>query len=84
MGIAGLGISEFDWHTTAVVLDGNQQLPVNVWYTDAPFFLFVGGGVRYQFGLRTAFTAALRLDLTMGGNGVLPTIAPEVGVSYGF
>jgi hypothetical protein len=84
MGMAGLGISEFDWHTTAVVIDGNQQMPVNVWYTDAPFFLFVGGGVRYNFSMRTAFTAALRLDLTMGGNGVLPTVAPEFGVTYGF
>ncbi len=84
MAFAGLGLSEFDWHTTSVVAYGNGQAPVNVWYTDAPFFLVVGGGVRYQFSARAAFTSALRLDLTIGGNGVLPTLAPEMGVLYGF
>jgi hypothetical protein len=86
MGFAGLGISEFDWHSTSSVsLQGVAgQTPVNVWLTDAPFFFVVGGGARYQFSARVAVTGALRLNIAIGGNGVLPTIGPEVGVSYGF
>jgi hypothetical protein len=84
MAFAGLGISEFDWHTTSIVSLKSVQEPVNVWYTDGPFFLVVGAGVRYQFSARAAFTGALRLNLTIGGNGVLPTFGPELGVSYGF
>jgi hypothetical protein len=86
MGFAGLGISEFDWHTTSIVAFKNVALqePVTVWYTDAPFFVVVGAGMRYQFSPRAAFTGAVRLNLAIGGNGVLPTLGPEVGVSYGF
>jgi hypothetical protein len=86
MGFAGFGVSEFDWHTTSIVAFRGValQTPVNVWYTDAPFFLVLGGGMRYQFSPRAAFTGALRLNITIGGNGVLPTVGPEVGVVYGF
>jgi hypothetical protein len=86
MGFAGLGVSEFDWHTTSIVAFKNValQTPVNVWYTDAPFFFVLGGGMRYQFSPRAAFTAAIRVNIAIGGNGVLPTVGPEVGVSYGF
>ncbi len=86
MAFGGLGVSQFDWHTTSIVAFQNVALqqPVNIWYMDAPFFLTVGGGVRYQFSPRAAFTAALRLNVAIGSNGVLPTAGPEVGVSYGF
>jgi hypothetical protein len=86
MGFAGLGFSEFDWHATSIVAVKNVALqqPVNIWYTDAPFFFVLGGGVRYEFSTRTAFTGALRLNIAIGGNGVLPTFGPEIGVNYGF
>jgi hypothetical protein len=86
MGFVGVGVSEFDWHTTSIVAFKNVALqqPVNVWYMDAPFFFALGGGMRYQFSPRTAFTGAIRLNLAIGGNGVLPTFGPEVGVVYGF
>jgi hypothetical protein len=86
MVFLGTGVSEFDGHVTGVVSLDNVagQQPVNIWVTDAPFFVALGGGVRYQFSLRTAFTAAARLNAVIGGNGVLMTYGPEVGVLYGF
>jgi hypothetical protein len=92
MGFAGLGFGEFDGHVTSVVtqpnpMGGNQaplSQPVDIWETDGPFFLLFGAGVRYQFSPRIAGTAALRLNIVAGGNGVLPTFGPEFGVQYGF
>jgi hypothetical protein len=86
MVFAGTGISEFDGHVTSVVSLDNVagQQPVSIWVTDAPFFVALGGGVRYQFSLRAAFTAAARVNAVIGGNGVMLTYGPEVGVLYGF
>lgn len=86
MTFVGTGVSEFDTHVTRVVTlaDVAGQEPVNIWVTDAPFFVALGGGVRYQFSLRAAFTAAARVNVVVGGNGLLLTYGPEVGVLYGF
>ena len=86
MGFAGLGFSEFDVHTASVISLDNVagQQPVNIWLTDAPFFLTAGAGMRYAFSLRAAFTAAARVNLAIGGNGTIPAFGPEVGILYGF
>jgi hypothetical protein len=86
MVFLGLGAAEFDGHMTTVVTLDNVagQQPVNAWLTDGPFFVDLGLGVRYQFSPRAGFTAAMRANVAVGGNGVLPTYAPEVGVLYGF
>jgi hypothetical protein len=86
MVFAGLGYSEFDVHSAGVISLDNVagQQPVNLWLTDAPFFLTAGGGIRYAFSLRAAFTAAVRANLVIGGNGVVPAFGPEVGILYGF
>lgn len=85
MGFAGLGLAEFDGHTTSVVTLNHVagQQPVDVWRTDGPFFLLLGGGARYQFSPRAAFTGAARLNLVVG-NGLLLTYGPEIGLAYGF
>jgi len=85
MGFAGLGLSEFDGHESSAVKFTNA-LPqtVDVWLTDAPFFIVLGGGARYQFSPRAALTGALRLNVVIGGNGLMPTFGPEIGVLYGF
>jgi hypothetical protein len=83
MVFAGLGISEFDGHTTTIVTTSTQQ-PVNAWVTDGPFFFDLGGGVRYAFSLRAAATLAVRFNGALGGSGFLPTYGPELGVQYGF
>ena len=82
----GTGLSEFDGHATSVVTLDNVagQQPVNIWVTDGPFFVALGAGVRYQFSLRAAFTAAARANAVVGGNGFMMTYGPEVGVLYGF
>jgi hypothetical protein len=86
MAFAGLGFAEFDGHSTTVVKESYipGQQPVNVWLTDGPVFLVVGGGVRYQFSPRAAFTGAIRLNMAFPGNGVLFTYGPEIGFAYGF
>jgi hypothetical protein len=43
----------------------------------------LGGGARYQFSTRAAFTGALRLNVAIG-NGALVTYGPEIGLAYGF
>jgi hypothetical protein len=86
MVFLGTGVSEFDAHVTSVVSLANVagQQPVNIWLTDGPFFIAAGAGVRYEFSLRSAFTAAVRANAVIGGNGFLMTYGPEVGILYGF
>jgi hypothetical protein len=86
MGFAGLGLSEYDTHQSTFVtfMNGMPQKIVDVWATDAPFFIALGGGVRYQFGRRVALTGAVRLNVVIGSNGVLPTFGPELGGAYAF
>ena len=85
MGFLALGAGEFDGHQSTNVRSTNPSTTqvVDVWLTDAPFFVALGGGARYQFSPRAAVTGALRLNVVIGGNGVLPTFGPEIGVLYG-
>ncbi len=85
MAFAGLGLSQFDGHqATSVRFIDAAPLVADVWLTDAPFFIVLGGGARYQFSPRAALTGALRLNVVVGGNGLMPTFGPEIGVLYGF
>ena len=47
------------------------------------FFIAAGGGVRYQFSRRAAFSAAVRANLAIGG-ALLATFGPEIAFQYGF
>jgi len=58
--------------------------PVTVWRMGGPFFAAVGGGARYAFSPRVAFLAGLKVALPFGAAGILPTLAPEVSLQYGF
>jgi hypothetical protein len=49
-----------------------------------PWFAALGGGARYQFSPRIAFTAAMRVNAAFGVIGSLLTVGPELGVAYGF
>ena len=82
MAFVGLGLSEFDGHSTTIVTLTTQQ-PVDVWKTSGPFFAELGGGVRYAFSLRAAFTLAARFNGSFG-NGFVTTYGPEAGIQYGF
>jgi hypothetical protein len=86
MVIAAAGIAEFDGHVNSLVAPSNANgtRSVEIWYTDTPWFLTLGGGVRYQLSLRAAFTGIVRGNLSFPKNGLLPTIGPEIGFQYGF
>jgi hypothetical protein len=88
VAFAGTGLSEFDGSSsstaTYVTAAGNSTQPVNIWKTDGPWFLDVGGGARYQLPLGVAFTGALRINLVAGAGGVLVTLGPELGAQYAF
>jgi hypothetical protein len=87
---ASAGMAEFDGHVTSIVSMSQKapnvpiSQPVNIWLTNGPLFLAVGGGVRYQFSPRFAFNAAARLNLAFGGTGALVTYGPEIALQYGF
>ena len=57
---------------------------MNIWLTNGPWFLAVGGGARYQFSPRFAFNVAARLNVAFGGSGALVTYGPELALQYGF
>jgi hypothetical protein len=86
LGFVALSVSEFDAHqATQVTFNNGMPIKtVDVWSTDAPVFVALGVGARYQFSPRVALTAALRLNVVIGGNGVMPTVGPEIGAQYGF
>ena len=86
MVFAALGLSYAEGHATSkVALSGVAGLtPVDVWIVAGPMVAALGGGVRYQFSPRIAFTAALRANLWFGGSGSLFSVGPELGVAYGF
>jgi len=58
--------------------------PVLIWKMGGPFFVAAGGGARYAFSPRIAFLAGVKATLPFGAAGVLPSLAPEVELHYGF
>ncbi len=87
---ASFGMAEFDGHVASIVSMSQKassipiSQPVNIWMTNGPWFLGVGGGARYQFSPRFAFNAAARLNIAFGGSGALVTYGPELTLQYGF
>ncbi len=57
---------------------------VIVWSAGGPFFAAGGVGARYAFSPRVALLTGLKAGLAFGSAGVLPTLAPEVELQYGF
>ena len=86
MAFLAAGAAEFDGHTTTFVSMQNiaGQQPVVAWKTSGPWFFALGGGLRYQFSRRAAFTAAARANAAFGGVGALLTYGPEISFQYGF
>jgi hypothetical protein len=94
----GGGWSAFDAHTSGVATRCKTatpscspgmvmtplDVPVDLWITNGPGFIDVGGGVRYAPVPRLAFIGAVRINVSFGSNGLIPTAGPEVDVQYGF
>jgi hypothetical protein len=81
----GAGIGEFDASTSVGVIVNNVPgvRPMVAWKTGGPGFAALGGGVRYAFSPRVAFSAAIKFTTAFGG-ALFPTVGPEVGLAYGF
>ena len=97
VAFAGAGLSSFDGHTsgtatlcptgsTAASCAAMTPTVVNVdmWRTNGPGFIDFGGGVRYAPAPTYALIAALRVNLSVGNNGLIPTFGPEVSGQVGF
>jgi hypothetical protein len=89
MVFVGGGLSEFDAHTSDTVAlyppgVNPQTGKVNIWRTDGPGFFLLGGGARWGITQRLAATLGLRINVAVGGNGVIPTFGPEIATQYGF
>ncbi len=79
------GAAEFDASSTVPITQkgvGGSR-PMQAWKIGGPLFVAAGGGARYAFSPRWAFNAALKFSGAIG-NGFMPSIAPELGLQYGF
>lgn len=83
---AAAGYAKFDATqlSTESVAGVAGPRPVQIWTLGGPFFVAAGGGARYAFSPRVAFMAGLKAALPFGSGGVLPTLAPEIQLQYGF
>ena len=80
------GYAKFDTsQTSSTQVEGVQGArPVVIWKLGGPFFVAGGAGARYAFSPRVAFLAGIRADLPFGSGGLLPSVAPEFELHYGF
>ena len=83
MALVGAGMGEYDAKVSVTVIDASGSRPVDAWLPNGPVFVTVGGGIRYAFSARAAFTGALKFNAAFGSNGVLPGFAPEIGLQFG-
>ena len=87
---AGGGVSAFDAHTSGTVILTNpttmkqQSVPVDMWWTNGPGFIDLGGGVRYAPTSQIGIVGALRVNLSFGNNGLISALGPEISAQYGF
>lgn len=81
----GGGISNWDAKVSVQVEETGKSArrEVDAWYLGGPGFIGFGGGARIVATERVAIPLGLRAAFALG-NGVLPTVSPEVGVQIGF
>jgi hypothetical protein len=82
----GVGASEFAAKVAVSVREQGVSQPrsVDAYGLGGPFFVSVGGGGRYAFSPRAAMMFGLKFNAAFGVGGMLPSLAPEVGVQFGF
>lgn len=74
----GVTVTEIDPATAKKTLKA-----IDAWYLGGPGFIGFGGGVRINVAQRVAIPLGLRAAFALG-NGVLPSVSPELGVQFGF
>jgi hypothetical protein len=82
----GAGVAATDVHASSDVaqVGVRGKTPVVAWQLGGPGFVGLGGGARYTFSPRAAFTLAWRFTVAFGSPSALMTTAPEVSFQYGF
>ena len=80
------GIARFDAATTVMVGEAGiaGTRPQQAWRVAGPAFVALGGGARYAFSQRAAFSTGIGLDLALGPSAFALLLAPEMSVQYGF
>ncbi len=84
----GGGVSNWDAKVGVTVTEVDAaskktQKSVDAWYLGGPGFIGFGGGVRIHATKNIAIPLGLRAAFALG-NGVLPSVSPELGVQFGF
>ena len=80
------GVARFDMPTTVMVQQQGiaGERAVRAWYVAGPAFGALGGGARYAFSPRVAFSTGLGVDVALGPGASGVTVAPEMHLQYGF
>jgi len=95
VAFVGAGASAFDGHTSGTATlcpaasascNGVKPTPVNVdmWWSNGPGFIDFGGGLRYAPAPQYGIIGAVRVNLSLGNNGLIPTVGPEISGQMGF
>ena len=80
------GVARFDTPTTVMVVENGVagQRAVRAWYVAGPVFGAIGGGARYAFSPRVAFSTGLGINAAIGPGAFGVTVSPEMQLQYGF
>jgi hypothetical protein len=86
VAFVGAGVAATDVHASSDVsqVGVKGKTPIVAWQLGGPGVATLGGGARYTFSPRAAFTLAWRFSLAFGSPSALLTTAPEVAFQYGF
>jgi hypothetical protein len=84
MVFGGLGVSEWDAKVpVTVVFTNGQSREVDAWKMAGPFFIGLGGGLRYAFSPKAALLGGVHVNFAIG-SGFVPLLGPELGMQFGF
>ena len=80
------GVARFDAPVTVMVAQQGiaGERAVHAWHVAGPAFAAIGGGARYAFSPRVAFSTGLGIDAAIGPAAFGVTVCPEMNVQYGF
>jgi hypothetical protein len=80
------GVARFDAPVTVMVAQQGVvgERAVHAWYVAGPAFGAIGGGARYAFSPRVAFSTGLAVDAAVGPGAFGITVSPEMNLQYGF
>lgn len=80
------GVAHFDAPVTVMVAQQGVagERAVHAWFVSGPAFGGAGGGARYAFSPRIAFSTGIGLDAAFGPGAFGLTVSPELSVQYGF